>query len=180
MDLQRTWITAKDRYVPYGMSGSCTAWDAVDWAQVQNHCLLDNLHSSVSLVSVPLLSSSRMLSLPSAKDGDRWLRGRRVKPRPKLTTSRTAIILRGWDTLEFTEQDLWSVRSLISETSLATGGRYTVIYLVDVQNSNDILRNNTKYEETLSKIPAELRNMTVLFDQLGTLEAWYPKIPSHL
>lgn len=103
---------------------------------------------------------------------------RQLSPkRPKRTSGRTAIILRGWSTFEFKEQDLLHIRALITEASLASGGRYTVILLVDVKGGDlDVFGNPADYQTVLDSIPPEFRNMTVLFDQRHFLRAWYPKV----
>lgn len=125
-----------------------------------------------------MLSPTRKVKLPSW--GARGsLLSTHVKARRKETTGRTAILLRGWSTFEFHDSNFWHLRSLIMETALAYGGRYTVILLADVQHSDDILSNATHYDEVMQTIPAEFRNMTVLFDQEGTLKSWYPRVSDH-
>lgn len=185
LHLEQTWTTADDRYGPYGKRGSSGdrqesgTWDSIDWAQLQNDCLLANVHASVPEASVSLLSPSRKLRSPTRRESGHWLFSDHVKPRPKTTTGRTAILLRGWSTFRYQPQDLWNIRSLITETALAYGGRYTVVLLVDVQDSDDVVRNSTKQDTVMASIPPELRNMTVFFDQEGLLKSWYPRIEKH-
>lgn len=104
---------------------------------------------------------------------------RRAFPRPKVTSGRTAILVRGWSTFEFKEEDYLNLRALITETSLRYRGQYTVILLVDVKGDYDVIRTRRQYQEILNTIPREFRAMTVLFDQHNFLRAWYPRVNEH-
>lgn len=93
-------------------------------------------------------------------------------------TGRQAVILRTWDSYEYTPEDLWSMRAIISETSLATNGRYTVFLLVDVKREDGakIHEDDEFYQQVLNEsVPEEFRNIAVLFHR-SLQSSWYPEV----
>lgn len=181
-----SWSTAQERYGPYGFAEENSTglahnfdWATVDWADLQNQCLQRNTKAEASHTIKPL-SASRRLRLPTWGEGGHWIFSRKTSPRPKITSGRTAIVLRTWSTFEFKDEDYWNLRSLITETALRYGGRYTVILLVDIKEPDlDVWNNPQDYDKVLSNIPTEFRNMTVLFDQHRLLAKWYPRVREH-
>lgn len=186
MNLPFTWSTAQERYGAYGFAQETSVgpnqsvdWTKVDWADLQNQCLQRNTKEEYKHTIKPL-SASRRLRLPTWEEGGHWLLSRKTPPRPKITSGRTAIVLRGWSTFEFKGEDYWNLRSLIAETALRHGGRYTVILLVDIKDPGlDVWKTPQNYEKVLLNIPREFRNMTLLFDQHRFLTKWYPRVGEH-
>jgi hypothetical protein len=93
---------------------------------------------------------------------------------------RTAIVIRSWETYEYTPEDLWYLRSMISEAALTTGGEYAVYLLVDIKNkSQNIHKDPAAYAAMLEYcVPEELRSIAILFDET-LLESWYPGVVDH-
>lgn len=183
LKLPHTWTTASERYRQYGFNRSSNEplrWDHVDWAQLQKDCLLRNLAYGADRDAVPLISAARRMSLPRLNN-HAMPEALRLRPsRPKTTTGRTAIVIRGYSSFKFKEEDFWNLRSLITETSLSYGGKYSVYLLVDVKGDADVFHNAAEYERVLKEsVPAEFRNMTVLIDQKNLLAGWYSKIGEH-
>lgn len=101
-------------------------------------------------------------------------------PRPKTTKGRTALVIRTWDTFNYTDNDRLYLRSLISETSLAYGGEYSVFLLVDVKRDDeDIWGSDADYQNALrDTVPEEFREMAILFNE-ELMKAWYPYVKEY-
>lgn len=180
--LDQTWMTADDRYGPYGYgedrggySRTHVDWDQVDWASLQNNCTARNTERFPA--GTHLLSPSR-LSLPSWKTriGSKLPTSLRFKP----PTGRTAIVLRTWGGHKFNAEDKLFLRSLIVETALSSGSQYAVYLLVDVhERAKKIFESDANYKTALEEIvPKEFQSIAVLFDG-SLLDAWYPKVIEH-
>lgn len=97
----------------------------------------------------------------------------------KKYKDKTAVLLRAWQGIEYTSDLLQSVRSMISELSLHTGGEYSVYLVVETMDKDGpILASpgsgaNQKLLDDI--VPRELRNEMILFNQ-DLLKAWYPTI----
>ncbi|KIV81461.1 hypothetical protein PV11_03648 [Exophiala sideris] len=79
--------------------------------------------------------------------------------------SRTAFILRTWHTFHYTEYHIMMLRAMISELSLASGGQYTVHFLIQVQDGNlPIWADQDLYNQVLNdSLPAEFQGMGTLW-----------------
>ncbi|KAL2108346.1 hypothetical protein VUR80DRAFT_3948 [Thermomyces stellatus] len=87
-------------------------------------------------------------------------------------TSRTALVLRCWDDMEWHADEIMYVRSLISELSLASGGRYDVHLLIQVKDEsrNPIWADEDSYEKVIrERIPREFRGLVTLWSQTQML-----------
>ena len=110
---------------------------------------------------------------------DSWLGSEPLQARP-LSRGRTAIVLRGWDTYQYTPADLYHIRSLIMEAGLSSGGEYVVFLLVDVKDDERrIFQDARNYQKALDDfVPEQLRSIAVLFDR-ELLRSWYPNVDEH-
>jgi hypothetical protein len=175
-----------DRYSRYGAYGygereegevpgfqkpSPVAWDSVDWGALQTDCLQRNFRRYDRVYGLrpwglhreyeDLITSAR----PSEKSGSR---------------KRTAVLLRSWRGMKYTENDLQNIRALITELSLFSGAEYEVFLLIDYQdkslpNPSDEAAVQKLKESTL---PKELHGLAVFFNH-KILKAWYPKLEEH-
>ena len=95
----------------------------------------------------------------------------------KIYKSRSAVLIRAWDTYEYQENDVMAIRALASELALQSGGEYHVFLFVNIKENNiPIFRDDQIYQETLEKyVPAELHDMTILWTE-QVCHDWYPKI----
>ena len=93
---------------------------------------------------------------------------------------RTAIVIRSWETYEYTPEDLWHLRSITTEAALSTSSDYAVYLLVDIKDtSQEIHKDPAAYATALKNcVPPELQDIAVLFDKT-LLESWYPGVPDH-
>ena len=84
-------------------------------------------------------------------------------PQPK---PRTAVLIRSWEGYRYQENDIHTIRSLVSELALQSGGEYTVFLFVNLKDENvDIFSDPDWYEEKMSHIPQEFRDMTILWNE---------------
>lgn len=109
---------------------------------------------------------------------------------PKVQ-GRTALVLRCWDDMEWQAEEIMYVRSLISELSLASGGRYDVHLLVQVKDegNNPIWADPASYERVVrERIPREFRGLVTLWTQTQMLALYQgifdlyvkgPELPVH-
>ena len=93
---------------------------------------------------------------------------------------RTAVLFRLHDKFKYTTDAVRTMRSIIMELSLQSGGEYEVFLLVQVKDTSlPIFQNHDEYERTRrSLVPKEFLNMTILWSEAlwGKL---YPKVPGH-
>ncbi|KAM4058876.1 biotin synthase-like protein [Hirsutella rhossiliensis] len=160
LGLEQTWMTADGRYGPYGFgenrdgyNRSRVDWDGVDWGQLQDDCLARN-----------------------AKRFPRSKPSSQVKYEP-----RTALVIRGYSKFKFKAEDLWNLRSIITETALKSGGEYAVFFLLHVQDRRkNIFASRRNYYAALreANIPPEFQSMVVLWDD-HLLESWYDLVKEH-
>ncbi|KAL4820355.1 hypothetical protein BDW67DRAFT_172598 [Aspergillus spinulosporus] len=95
---------------------------------------------------------------------------------------RTAVILRAWHNMMWTENMQQYVRSLVMELSLHSGGEYEVFLLTHVKDNEIPLyaADGDSNAQSLKEkfIPREFWDMTIFFSD-ETLMAWYPSVEEH-
>ncbi|KAI1333434.1 hypothetical protein F5Y16DRAFT_13903 [Xylariaceae sp. FL0255] len=168
-------------------------WKSMNWANAQRQCYQDNTarynplpprqpnprgfyidegNATVKLVS---RDSDLIESLQSASSiTDEEEKEMPVSPDGKLlsTLPRTAIVVRCWDEFLWREEDVMNMRSLITELSLASGGRYDVHLLVQIKNDavHPIWADaDTYYRRIEEAIPAEFRGLVTLWTETQML-----------
>jgi hypothetical protein len=191
LNLEQSWLTAAERYGPYGLgedketyTRSRVNWSTISWGHLQNSCSQSN-HERLPNAYAFDNGHSR-LTYRERSWKEKWLPSVFTTPdiNPRLVTqkyNRSAIVVRVWSTYKYTPEDMWNLRSLVAETSLATGGEYAVFLLVDVKDKEAGIHNDTKaYDRVLREsVPAEFQDIAVLFDD-SLLESWYPDVVEHL
>ncbi|CAK7566028.1 MAG: hypothetical protein SEPTF4163_003961 [Sporothrix epigloea] len=88
---------------------------------------------------------------------------------------RTAVVLRCWDEFVWREEDIMNMRSLITELSLASGGRYDVHLLVQVKNDakNPIWADDDAYrKKVVDSTPEEFRGLVTLWTETQMLSLY--------
>lgn len=94
---------------------------------------------------------------------------------PTGELSRTAVVIRCWDEYEWRPEDVLYLRSIITELSLASGGRYDVHLLVQVKNDAmyPIWADDDVYEQRIKDtIPEELRSIVTLWTETQMLSLY--------
>lgn len=172
--LEKSWMTFDDRYGPYGYGEDSedyefgrVDWDEVNWGMLQYECLAAN---KARFGDVGAFNTNPRFGYQKSVD---------VARPPSSKTGRQAVVLRSWSTYKYHEEDMWNIRSIIAEASLASGGEYDVILLVDVKDEEKgalIHQDDEVYREVLeASVPLEFRDIAVLFDY-RLQENWYPKV----
>jgi hypothetical protein len=143
------------RLGPYGYNdrdpeAESTAYDNVDWHELQEKCAADNI--------------DRYMEPTTATKGA-----------PKK--ERTALVVRTWAGRKYTENDKQTFRSLINELSLRSGGEYQVFFLVHLnKEESPVWEDKEVYEQAMvAGVPPEFANMTVFWSQ-AKMKELYPNI----
>ncbi|THY80515.1 hypothetical protein D6C93_09875 [Aureobasidium pullulans] len=163
----------ESRYTPYDSTAkNAPDWGSVRWGELQNDCLSKNKerYGEHQRKSMQLRPSRTM---PKEDESTQHAESTNAaKPH-----HRTAILIRTWEGYVYTENDLQAIRSLVTETSLLSGGEYQVYLFVNVkQRDADIYDNEETYNSVLhAVVPEELRDISVLWTE-KVCEEWYPKV----
>ncbi|KAJ5458104.1 hypothetical protein N7475_009492 [Penicillium sp. IBT 31633x] len=155
-------------------------WDEVDWASLQTQCLKRNTGSYLQSQS-QLRSDKHSLPLRPRAPTKALHRGQSSPPLCPQYKQRSAIILRTWHDMEWTDNIKQNVRSMVMELSLHSGAEYEVFILCHVKDTN--IQFNADDAEQLQNlkarfVPREFQDMTVLYND-HTLETWYPKLKDY-
>lgn len=173
--LEKTWLSFDQRYGPYGYREEeedyhfeKADWSSLNWGHQQDSCLLRG--SS-------LIDGYESMQ-ENARPRFRLVRDDHKINVPKTKTGRQAIVLRTWEGYDYTPEDLWNIRSIITEASLLTNGQFTVVLLVDVKREDGagIHEDDGFYRQVVEEtVPKEFWDIAVLFHK-SLQESWYPKI----
>lgn len=89
--------------------------------------------------------------------------------------NRTAFIIRTWAGYKYTPYDIAILRAIVSEVALASRGKYTVHFLVHVQDDRiPIWASDEEYDRVLKQsLPAEFRGMGTLWS-VAQMKLIYP------
>ncbi|KAF1991239.1 hypothetical protein K402DRAFT_400700 [Aulographum hederae CBS 113979] len=160
-------------------------WKKVNWGELQEECLSKNQERYAYHArktgpldagsSIPPESEWDVIMQNKGLDGNRGLRTRDHSS--PVFAQRTAVLIRTWEGYEYTENDIHTIRAMISELSLRTGGEYQVFLFVNVKDrSKNIHGNKEEYQAMLRKaVPKELRSIAILWNE-DLLAAWYPEV----
>jgi hypothetical protein len=89
---------------------------------------------------------------------------------------RTALLLRSYTGKTYNDNDKQTIRSLITELSLRTGGEYEVFLFLHVKDETDIWGSEEAYRRVIEKeVPKEFWNITVLWNT-EKVKRTYPKL----
>ena len=176
--------------------GSSSVWDGtpqvdyrrVDWADAQRRCYQANIDRFDPVPTLPVERHGFYVDegMHRATVGKKAVsRGEEVGPESSGIAAseggsevgarglnRTALVLRCWDDMEWHADEVLYVRSLISELSLASGGRYDVHLLVQVKDEgkNPIWADEDTYKKVVrERIPREFRGLVTLWSQTQML-----------
>ncbi|KAI1857744.1 uncharacterized protein JN550_013080 [Neoarthrinium moseri] len=94
---------------------------------------------------------------------------------PKKKVPRTAFVLRTWTGYEYDDIHLLSLRAMINELALKSGGEYDIHLLVHVKDESiPIWASEEVYQDTLRKnVPAEFWGMATLWS-VPLMRLYYP------
>ena len=170
-------------------------WDNVNWGDLQRRCLNKNakrfdLNKSRNnpYLAVYPETAKDIKQAAEEQQGVKFVASSEPASRPQIkgrtppkvdanhanrsaTTGfvpekRTAVLLRSYTGMEYTENDRQTIRALVSELSLKSGGEYEVFILLHVRDrSLKIFDESETYQAVLQEnIPPEFHGMTVLWN----------------
>ena len=167
-------------------------YSIVRWHDVQQRCLSRNRNrffdpSADAVDDFDNTVASRDLLDDAHKSGNA-----RTEPQQadalQRKLNRTAVVVRTWYDFDYTPETVLFLRSLVSELALATGGAYTVHFLIHVKDDNlPIWADYETYATVLNaSLPAEFRGMGTLWSERqmglvygGLAESFYEQLPVH-
>ncbi|CAG9938361.1 unnamed protein product [Clonostachys rosea f. rosea IK726] len=94
---------------------------------------------------------------------------------PPVKKSRTAVVIRGYDEYFYREDDIAAIRAMISELSLASGGRYDIHLLVQIKDDarHPIWADEEAYQARIrDTIPEEFRGLVTLWTETQMLSLY--------
>ncbi|KAJ5477610.1 Protein of unknown function DUF3405 [Penicillium desertorum] len=149
-------------------------WEQVDWDRLQYECLQRN---SVRYRTPP--SEGKIFALYKSLDSD--VQSREPLNGTDKAQPQTAVILRSWIGMKYTENDLYHIRSMLMELSLYSGAEYELILLIDSQGKKLPKRNDHAAWKAFNAkhLPQELRSLAIWFNA-EMLKDWYPGIEVHV
>ncbi|OQE07913.1 hypothetical protein PENVUL_c011G02210 [Penicillium vulpinum] len=156
-------------------------WNKTNWGSLQSQCFEKNVgrYAPSEIDSRPAKLTLPVRSRFSARNP---YRDRPASSPDSLRyKTRSAILLRAWHDMEWTEDLKQNVRSLVMELSLHSGAEYEVFILCYVQDESiPIYTHDAKVMEKVKSrcVPRKFLDMVVLFND-ATLDSWYPKIEEH-
>ena len=135
-------------------------WDNVDWGRLQSECVKEN--------------QDRFDMNPRPRPGDVGYNNT-VLP-AGLTSSkakRSAVLFRSYDGMKYNPDLLRTMRAVITELSLSSGGEFEAFLLVQIKDTSlPIFENEEIYQNVKrQRVPKEFWNITVLWS-----EALWPKL----
>lgn len=175
--------TVRDRALLQDTGSPDVDWNEVDWGQLQAQCEEANKarfsHSAGRNMVLTYPETEKPLSLKRSTILTSKRSKRSLFAPSKKYRDRTAVLLRAWQGMEYTPELLQSVRSMVSELSLHSGGEYSVFLVVEIKDKDRPILTSPgfeAYQKALDDIvPREFHNMTILFNE-ELLKGWYPEI----
>jgi len=136
-------------------------WRGIDWEKVQRECVEKN-NDRFNTPDPEDLDPEGILAESAHSSNKRSEKSDGKKPHP-----RAAVLLRTWAGYEYKPSDMASIRSLISELSINSGGEFTVYLLVHVKdNELPIWASKKLYEKTLREsVPEEFWGIAELWSE---------------
>ncbi|MCJ1385748.1 hypothetical protein MMC17_008871 [Xylographa soralifera] len=169
----------------------------VQWSKAQRACAAKNSHrfkavastQSDELQDMPVGRSDSLGSASLAENtADEITDNSTAQEASQKLLPRTAVVLRTWWDFQYTQEDILYMRSLIAELSLASGGEYTLHFLIHVKDDNlPIWADPETYNRALEDaLPREFHGMATLWSERqmgliygGLAESFYRDLPVH-
>lgn len=158
-------------------------WTDVNWKDLQAKCFernrarynpklqeQQNILDPSSLSMVPIQQNAKM-----SDDGYHENDHSSAKYQP-----RSAVLLRTWHNMPWTQNDIHYVRSIIMELALHSGAQYEVFLMVHVKDPAMAIFSDNEAIQRIKEqyIPPEFWDITIFFNE-KLLEMYYPNVPEH-
>ncbi|KAI5462544.1 hypothetical protein BGZ63DRAFT_403759 [Mariannaea sp. PMI_226] len=157
-------------------------WDKVNWGDLQRACVHKNaqrfdmnkdrvnkyldVYPGLPRSSGPLMTKNSFLSQRDDTEAVQVSRSSRGSANGYVSEQRTAVLLRSYTGHRYTDNDRMTIRALITELSLKSGGEYEVFLLVQVKdNGIRIFDDPDTYQQVLKQnVPQEFHGITILWN----------------
>ena len=170
----------------WGQSGQAD-YSKIRWADAQARCLQKNRHRFRQTEPTRDIGDSTEQG-PQNLAGHIGSNSAKTPESGNTKVSRTAIVIRTWSDFNYNQEVTLFLRAMISELVLASGGEYTVHFLVHVKDDNlPIWADPATYDKVLKNaLPEEFRGMGQLWSERqmgliygGLAETFYQLLPVH-
>jgi hypothetical protein len=142
------------------------AWENVDWYSLQQQCIQEN--------------RDRFDFTPRIRPDEQGYQMNGEPEQPgKISKKRTAVLIRGYQDMDFYPELSRMIRSVVMELGLGTGGEYEVFLLYNIKGLGKPIDSLSESEQRAiidEKIPAEFRNITILWNEM-LWPSRYPLLP---
>lgn len=157
-----------DRYTRYGAYGFAEGeaavenwikpkrvdWDEVNWGELQRRCV--------------------------DRNAGRFDTAAGSTVNPSITPeSRSAVLIRTYVGKKYSENEVYSIRAIINELSLHSGGEYAVFLLLHLKNQSFPVDQEVRREIVRANVPREFWDITELWDD-PTVTSPYPYLPDNV
>ncbi|KAK8255802.1 hypothetical protein IWZ00DRAFT_522079 [Phyllosticta capitalensis] len=145
----------------------------IRWAQVQQRCIDINKHRFNPRPKEVEQAKNHFYfhGLQEEEKKEEEPEAPKLKARDadaaKKTLPRTAVIIRTWNDYHYDDEDLFCLRSLVTELALNSGGEYEVHFLIHVKDNDlPIWSDEETYLRVLDEsLPEEFRGMGTLWTE---------------
>jgi hypothetical protein len=186
-------LDREQRFGPYGInsasdsgfggqSGDEVEWESVKWGELQDKCVAKNGQRFAPRkrrtgIVMPDIRHAKSLAAASSEEPASSADPTNTRGQERVYHPRTALLLRTWEGYDYSKNDIMTIRAMVTELSLQTGGEYEVFLLVNVKDrSQPIFSNTSAYRKTLERIvPKELREIAILWSE-EICEKLYPDV----
>ncbi len=149
-------------------------WNIVNWGELQDWCMLANKERFDTNARQP---AGRRISKKLPKGHMKLDQFDQSHAQGAKHHSRTAVLIRSWEGYVYTSNDIESIRSLVTELSLLSGGEYQVFLFINVKDIHANIYNDEQvYKDLLEQhVPDELQHISILWNE-QMLQEWYPRV----
>ena len=140
-------------------------WNDVDWGRLQRECVSENQNR--------FDVQPRPNAIDNSSNNPDWpMNGTKSK------TKRSAVLFRSYEGINYNQDLLRTMRSIITELSLGSGGEYEAFLLVQIKDTSLPIFDSDDLYKTVKqqRVPKEFWNITVLWSE-ALWPKLYPMIP---
>lgn len=136
----------------------------VNWGKAQKKCYQKNKNRFTQKTK-----EGESENTPALKEGEE-------APKPKEKVKRHAYILRTWTGYKYSDYQILTLRAMINELSLKSGGEYDVHFLLHVKDDSiPIWSSKEVYRKTIEdNLPKEFWDMATLWSE-QQMKMYYPE-----
>jgi hypothetical protein len=157
-------------------------WQTVKWGEMQDKCFQRNKDRFRPSARVPWdftpdFNKPEGQSWTAFHDEQRREDLQKKSVESKEYRSRTAVLIRTWEGYQYSSNDILTIRAMVNELNLRTGGEYQVFLFVNIKDYDaPIFTDPHAYRRMMIKnVPRELRDIAVLWNE-KVCKQMYPEV----